>query len=232
MAELATPARALAISAHPDDAELQAGATLARWAAQGCEVSILVCTDGSKGSWDPAQDRATLAAVRQEEQRAALGALGGDGTCVFLDQVDGELESGLPQRSMVAAAIRRLRPEVVLGHDPWKRYRIHPDHRHAGYLACEGIVAARDPLYFPELGLEPWRPSALLLWEADEPDHDEPVDGPALAAKVVALQAHHSQYVTTLGIAWPADAAALQAHADRVRRDTGGVERFHLVTDL
>ena len=46
--------------------------------------------------------------------------------------------------------IRRLRPDVVLGHDPWKRYRLHPDHRHAGFLAVDGIVAARDPHFFPE----------------------------------------------------------------------------------
>jgi LmbE family N-acetylglucosaminyl deacetylase len=233
MAEaLAVPARALAISAHPDDAELQAGATLARWAAAGCEVSILVCTDGSKGSWDPAQDRGLLAAIRRDEQRAALRALGGTGECVFLDQVDGELESGLPQRALVAGAIRRLRPEVVLGHDPWRRYRLHPDHRHAGYLACEGIVAARDPLFFPDQDLMPWRPQTLLLWEADEPNHDEPVDERSLAAKVAALQAHRSQYVTTLGIDRPDDADGLLAHRARVARDTGPAEHFHLVTDL
>jgi LmbE family N-acetylglucosaminyl deacetylase len=229
---LAVPARALAISAHPDDAELQAGATLARWAREGCEVSILVCTDGSKGSWDAAQDRTELAAVRREEQRAALQALGGSGSCAFLDQVDGELESGLPQRALVAAAIRRLRPEVVLGHDPWRRYRLHPDHRHAGRLACEGIVAARDPLFFPEQGLAPWRPSALLLWEADEVDHEEPVDEQALDAKAAALQAHRSQYVTTLGIDRPDDAASLAAHRRRVGLDTGPAEGFHLLVDL
>ena len=71
--------------------------------------------------------------------------------------------------------IRLLQPEVVLGHDPWKRYRLHPDHRHAGLLACEGIVAARDPHFFPEQGLAHHRPCALLLWEADEPDHAEDV---------------------------------------------------------
>src|SRR3546814_14979058 len=49
--------------------------------------------------------------------------------------------------------IRLLRPTVVLGHDPWKRYRLHPDHCHAGLLAVEGIVAARDPHFFPEQSL-------------------------------------------------------------------------------
>ena len=50
--DLPTPERALAVVAHPDDAEFQCGATLARWAAAGCEVSHLICTDGSKGTWD------------------------------------------------------------------------------------------------------------------------------------------------------------------------------------
>ena len=40
--DLAVPERALAIGAHPDDIELNAGATLAKWAAAGCEVSLLV----------------------------------------------------------------------------------------------------------------------------------------------------------------------------------------------
>ena len=46
--------------------------------------------------------------------------------------------------------IRRLRPDVVLGHDPWKRYRLHPDHRNAGWLTVDGVVAARDPHFYPE----------------------------------------------------------------------------------
>ncbi|MBW8827116.1 MAG: PIG-L family deacetylase, partial [Acidobacteria bacterium] len=194
---LPTPSRALAIVAHADDAEFQAGATLAKWSAAGCEVSILVCTDGSKGSWDPAEDVAALVSRRQQEQRAALGALGGSGECVFLGKVDGELASGLVERGEVAAVIRRLRPEVVLGHDPWKRYRLHPDHRHAGFLAVDGIVAARDPHFYPEHGLAWWRPSSLLLFEADEPNHVEPFDDDHLERKVAALLEHRSQFRST-----------------------------------
>ena len=64
--DLATPARALAIGAHPDDIEFGAGATLAKWAADGCEVSLLICTDGSKGSWDPGADIGDLIAARRD----------------------------------------------------------------------------------------------------------------------------------------------------------------------
>ena len=148
--DIATPARALAIGAHPDDIEFGCGGTLAKWAESGCAIFHLVCTDGSRGSWDPDVDTAALVVRRHAEQQSASKQLGGDGEVVFLDWPDGELESGLRQRIQVAAWIRRLRPNVVLAHDPWKRYRLHPDHRNAGFLATDGIVAARDPHFFPK----------------------------------------------------------------------------------
>ena len=195
--DLPAPARALAVGAHPDDVEFGCGGTLAKWAAAGCAISHLVCTDGSKGSWDPDQDVAELVALRREEQRAAARALGGSGDVVFCGWTDGELEAGLRQRWEVASWIRRLRPEVVLGHDPWKRYRLHPDHRAAGFLLTDGIVAARDPHFFPELAAPPHRPTTLLLWEADEPDHVEDVSG-HLDTKLAALLCHRSQYRSTM----------------------------------
>jgi LmbE family N-acetylglucosaminyl deacetylase len=209
---LPTPAVALAIGAHPDDVEFGCGATLAKWAAAGCEVHHLICTDGSKGSWDPSADVAALVLTRQAEQRAAAAALGATGRCVFLGWTDGELESGLRQRWEVAYWIRRLQPTVVLGHDPWQRYRLHPDHRHAGLLAVEGIVAARDPHFFPEQSLPHHRPDALLLFEADEPDHAEDVAG-FDGAKLAALHAHTSQLLSTMRIDLHAD----PAEADRQR---------------
>lgn len=196
---LPTPAVALAIGAHPDDVEFGCGAALAKWSAAGAVVHHLICTDGAKGSWDPTTDAAALVVIRQAEQRAAALALGATGQCVFLDWVDGELESGVRQRWEVAYWIRRLQPTVVLGHDPWKRYRLHPDHRHAGRLAVEGIVAARDPHFFPDQALPHHRPEALLLFEADEPDHVEDVTGYA-DAKLAALHAHRSQLLSTMGI--------------------------------
>lgn len=194
---LPTPARALAIGAHPDDTEFGCGATLAKWAADGCEVSVVVCTDGSKGTWDAETDLSSLIRTRQEEQIAAARALGGTGDVVFLGFTDGELDSGLEARAAVAYWIRQLRPNVVLAHDPWKRYRLHPDHRHAGLLACEGIVAARDPKFFPELGVPHFRPDRLLLFEADEPDHAEEVSE-FVSAKMLALRQHESQYESTM----------------------------------
>lgn len=196
---LPVPARALAIGAHPDDIEFGCGATLAKWAAAGAEIHHLVCTDGSKGSWDPEEDTARLVALRQEEQRNASLALGGKGDVVFLGWPDGELEAGLRQRWEVSYWVRTFRPDVVLGHDPWRRYRLHPDHRNAGFLTTDGIVAARDPHFFPEQGAAPHRPTTLLLWEAEEPDHVEDVAG-FEDAKLAALLEHRSQFRSTMRI--------------------------------
>ncbi|MEZ5340084.1 MAG: PIG-L deacetylase family protein [Acidimicrobiales bacterium] len=194
---LPTPERALAIGAHPDDVDFGCGATLAKWAAAGCEVSVLVCTDGSKGTWDPTVNVDTLIATRQSEQRAAAAALGATGDVIFLGSPDGELDSSLVERERVAYWIRMLRPTVVIGHDPWKPYRLHPDHRHAGLLACEGVVAARDHLFFPDQHLPHHRPDLILLFETDNADHAEDVTGFA-DAKVAALTAHASQFESTM----------------------------------
>ena len=211
--DLPVPRIALSVGAHPDDVEFGCGGTLAKWAAGGCTVHHLVCTDGAKGSWDPTADTATLVLVRQAEQRAAATALGATGTVTFLGEVDGELEATLTLRAAVAEVIRRVQPDVVLGHDPWKRYRLHPDHRAAGFLVCDAVVAARDPHFYPEHGLAPHRPSTLLLWEADEANHAEDVSA-SLDTKLAVLEAHASQFESTMGAV---DDAGLEAFRARVR---------------
>ena len=233
--DLPIPERALAIGAHPDDIEFGCGATLAKWAAAGCEIFHVVCTDGSKGSWDPGTDTAMLVARRQDEQRAAAKALGGSAEVIFLGWPDGELESGIRQRIQVAAWIRRLRPNVVFAHDPWKRYRLHPDHRNAGFLATDGIVAARDPHFFPEIDLAPHRPNALMLFEADEVDHLERVDS-TFDIKIAALFEHVSQLESTMHIGSSDDATARGSfvqierqrleHADPTAAHPGLFEQF------
>lgn len=238
--DLPVPAVALAVGAHPDDIELGCGATLAKWSAAGCRIHHLVCTDGAKGSWDPGEDTAALVAARREEQRRASRALGGAGEVTFLDWPDGELGCGLAARRQVAEVIRRARPDVVLGHDPWKRWRLHPDHRHAGFLVTDGIVAGRDPHFFPDLELAPHRPSTLLLFEADTADHAEDVTGYE-STKIRALLEHRTQWRSTLLIDGPEDAAGRARFEARVREklgeggraaDSDAAEVFKLVADL
>jgi LmbE family N-acetylglucosaminyl deacetylase len=235
--DLPTPTSALAIAAHPDDVEFGCGGTLAKWAADGCVVHAIVCTDGSKGTWDPDADTVALVRTRELEQLEAARRLGATGHVVFLRQVDGELTT---ERSLVAEVVRHLRllrPQVVLGHDPWKRYRLHPDHRNAGLLACDAVVAARDPHFFREQGLAPHRPEALLLWEADEPDHAEDVST-SIDAKLHALEAHASQFESTMKAV---DDQSMDAFRERVVQRLVGLgqpvglpaaELFKLITDL
>ena len=226
--DLATPERALAVGAHPDDVEFGAGATLARWAAAGCEVSIVICTDGSKGTWDPDADTAELVRTRRREAREAADALGATGEVRFLHAVDGELVNDRAIRSALAHHVRDLRPDVVLGHDPWKRYRLHPDHRAAGFLTLDALVAARDPHFFPEHGIAHHRPSAVLLFEAEEPDHAEQVDAGNVEAKIAALEAHRSQYESTMFIPGDPDAAAeaREVFEAQLREDAEAIGRW------
>jgi LmbE family N-acetylglucosaminyl deacetylase len=199
--------RALAFGAHPDDVELQAGGTLAAWAGRGVRVELACFTAGEKGSADPGADpseaslaelearQAELAGVRRAEAGAAAAALGAAVPVHFLGAVDGELEVTMVLRLAVARLVRAVRPDVVLGHDPWRRYLLHPDHRAAGLLTVDGVVAARDPLHAPSLaaeGLAAHRPHTVLLFGTDTPD--ELVDVTAtIDAKLAAVGAHASQ---------------------------------------
>jgi LmbE family N-acetylglucosaminyl deacetylase len=214
---LEIPERALAIGAHPDDIEIGCGGTLAKWAAAGCTIHHLVLTDGSKGTWDPTRDVASLVATRQEEQREAARRLGG-GAVGFLGRPDGELRNTIREQWEVSRWIRQVAPDVVLGHDPWRRYRLHPDHRNAGFVVTDALVAARDPLFFTDQELPPHRPAALLLFEADVANHVEDVAG-FEERKIHALLAHESQYETTLGIDEP-------VRTGRVDPADGSTERF------
>jgi LmbE family N-acetylglucosaminyl deacetylase len=251
--DLAVPDSALAIGAHPDDIEFGCAATLSKWARAGCRVHHLVLTDGSKGSWDPERRLADLVAERRAESRAAADIIDGrtgagaevpadrDDRVIFLDRVDGELVAGTDERAAVCRIIRTVRPSVILGHDPWRRYRLHPDHRAAGFLTIDALVAARDPHFFPELGLSPHRSDALLLWEPDQPNHVE--DGGGFEdIKVQALLCHLSQQRSTMGIDATGEGdTGAEVFATRIRHQLGAHgalasvplgEAFHLMTDL
>ena len=213
---LPIPRRALAIGAHADDIEFGCGATLAKWAAAGTHVTLCVCTDGSKGTWDGDADLAALIAKREDEQRDAAAILGAVDV-VFLRYVDGELDSTLAPR-------RRL-PRDPSG-SPRRRARTRPvaavpDPSRPlprGVARHLGIVAARDPHFFPEQGVAPHRPSTLLCFEPGRVDHVENVDG-YVDRKIEALLAHRSQWRSTMAIdERPDDERA--AFAEKVHAET------------
>jgi LmbE family N-acetylglucosaminyl deacetylase len=186
--------RALVIGAHPDDNEFGAGATVAKLTSQGWDVTFMIATNGNKGSHDPDMSTYRLSEIREGEQRAAAAILGVK-RVIFLRNNDGELEPTPALRAEIALYIRHFKPNAVFTHDPWKHYMFHPDHRAVGFAVIEGVVSARDHLFMPglgQIGITVWRPEALYLWGAEQPDHYEDVTG-FVDQKIAALHEHHTQ---------------------------------------
>ncbi|MGI5835499.1 MAG: PIG-L deacetylase family protein [Chloroflexota bacterium] len=189
-----TPKVVLVVGAHPDDPEFGCGGTLLRWADQGCRINYLICTNGDKGSKDLEMTSETLAAIREEEQREAARRIGAVGV-TFMGEVDGEFQPSLANRERITRMIRELRPDILVTHDPWRRYQLHPDHRNVGICALDAMIAARDHLFFPHLfkeGLMPHAIPEIVLFGTDDvnawADISETLD-----RKLESLRAHVSQ---------------------------------------
>ena len=215
------PSVALAIGAHPDDVEFGAGGTLAKWAAAGCVIHHVVCTDGSKGTWDVTADTSALVTRRQDEQRAAAKALGSRGEVIFLGWTDGELDSGLGERGCRS-------PAGSASFDPtWSsamtRGGATDSTRITATPACLPARASsrhETPTSSREQGVPHHRPTHLLLWEADAPNHAEDVTA-SLEAKLAALECHASQFESTMHASGPDELEKLEAFRSRVRQRLG-----------
>jgi len=191
--------RVMVIAAHPDDPEFGCGGTVAKWAAEGKQITYVLFTSGDKGSHDPAIRPGQLAALREKEQRKAAEVLGVENV-VFLRYADGVLENTLALRGQLAGIIRHHKPHIVLAIDPWKAYQLHPDHRAAGYAALDAIWAAREWNLFAEqlVGDEdPWRVREVYLFWTDYADHWEDITS-TIGARIQALSCHVSQVGTDL----------------------------------
>lgn len=151
------PARVLAVYAHPDDPDVSCGGTLARWARQGAEVHVLICTTGDKGTSDPSLSPDVLAGVRRSESAAAAAALGVTEQTI-LGYGDGELVDDDGLRAEMVGWVRRLAPTTVLCPDPTavffgEQYFNHRDHRVIGFAVLDAVApAAALPHYFPDRG--------------------------------------------------------------------------------
>ncbi|HEU5003373.1 MAG TPA: PIG-L deacetylase family protein [Actinomycetota bacterium] len=194
-------AKALVFTPHPDDAELECGGTLAKWADAGTEVILCVVTNGAAGSNDPDVARHWLIETRQAEQRAAAALLG-ISHVVFLGYEDGFLEDSHELRRDMIREIRRHQPDVVVGPDPAMYYAgqfyvNHPDHRRVGeaFLAAVNPGATTVPLYRRELydqGFLPHQVKACLLAFSMQADYAVDIAG-TIDRKLAALHAHDSQ---------------------------------------
>jgi LmbE family N-acetylglucosaminyl deacetylase len=139
----------MAVTAHPDDESLGFGGTLARYAAEGVEVSLVVGTRGERGRFGDGSEahpgEAALGRIREAETRAAADVLGVR-RVRFLNYLDGDLDQAPHTEAAAAIAthMRELRPQVVVTFDPFGGYG-HPDHIAIAQLATAAAVMAASP---------------------------------------------------------------------------------------
>jgi LmbE family N-acetylglucosaminyl deacetylase len=136
----------MAVTAHPDDESLGFGGTLARYASEGVEVSLVVATRGERGRFGDGQEphpgESGLGRIREAEVREAAALLGVRHVR-FLGYLDGDLDQAPTAEATgrIVSHLRELRPQVVLTFDPFGGYG-HPDHIAIGQLTAGAVVAA------------------------------------------------------------------------------------------
>ena len=185
----------MVVVAHPDDMEFSSAGTVARLAREGKRTILVQVTSGDKGSPDPGASPHAMATLRESEEREACRRLGVS-EIEFLRCPDGELEPDLALRERIVRMIRTHKPDVIISHDGFRPYALHPDHRAVGLATTDSVYpTARDPLYFPthlREGLEPHKTAELWLFGAEQPDRHIDITE-TFAAKIDALMAHQSQ---------------------------------------
>jgi N-acetylglucosamine malate deacetylase 1 len=141
---------ALAIGAHPDDADFGAGGTLLRLGSLGYTTGILDMTRGEMGTRGTPAERA-------QEALDAASALG-LGFRETLDLGDGAVRDTDASRSALVATFRRLRPRLILTHH-WDE--AHPDHVATAHLVRACAYLAGLGKYDSAPKLERHRPCAV-----------------------------------------------------------------------
>ena len=192
-----TPQRVLVVIPHPNDAEFWCAGSIAKWISEGAAVRYVVCTDGGKGTTDPAVSGTELTAIREQEQADAARELGVQ-ELVSLGRSDGALEDVDDFRRELVRQIRQVRPDVVVCPEPYrKNLAWHRDHRIAGQVALDAVFpCARDHLHFEELwrdeGLEPHKTGTVLFWGTETPNTFVGIDA-SIGSKTRAVKANKSR---------------------------------------
>jgi len=226
--------RLLLVHAHPDDESIGTGATIARYAAEGAQVTLVTCTLGELGEVIPpelgylAGDPARLGAHRITELAAACAALGvadqrflggpgrwRDSGMMGLPENNDPgcfWQADVPQAAAALAAIlREVRPQVLVSYDENGFYG-HPDHIQAHRVSVAAIRLAAGPGPVPGAGNEGNRPWRVAKCYATA------VPRSVAAAHGLPYWVPDEQVTTEIdGTAHlPAKYAALRAHATQV----------------
>jgi LmbE family N-acetylglucosaminyl deacetylase len=189
------PARAMVIMAHPDDAEFLCSGTVAKWCKEGWEVFYVLVTGGDKGTHDDTMTPEKLAAIREEEQRAACRVLGVK-ECIFLGYPDGFTSESAELRGQIVRLLRQYRPDVVITWDAFRGTFNHRDHRNVGQATMDAIYPiVRDRLFYQqheEDGLPSHQVNEVLLAGAADADYVVDITD-VWEKKVEAILCHTSQ---------------------------------------
>lgn len=193
--------RALAVVAHPDDLEFGAAAAIARWTGQGKEIVYCLLTSGEAGIDGIAP--AESGPLREAEQRESARIVGVS-EVEFLGQPDGTIEYGVPLRRLIAEAVRRHRPEIVITNnfrDTWDGAVLlnQADHINTGRATLDAVRDAANRWIFPEVG-ERWS-GVRQVWAAGSPQGRHAVDTTATFDVGVESLKAHDAYIT--GLNWP-----------------------------
>jgi LmbE family N-acetylglucosaminyl deacetylase len=183
------------VVAHPDDAEFSSAGTIAKFSKEGKKVIIIQVTSGQRGTADRSFTSETLAETREAEEVEAAKRLGAS-ELIFLKEPDGYLVPDIALREKITRQIRVFKPDVIVTHDPFRPYALHPDHRAVGLATHDAVYpTARDHLYFPEhlaSGLEPHKTAEIWYFGAEEPNRFIDITE-TFETKVYSLLAHKSQ---------------------------------------
>jgi LmbE family N-acetylglucosaminyl deacetylase len=238
----------LLFTPHPDDDAFCCAGTVARLAANGNRIFVVIYTNDDKGSYDLDMTSERLARIRKAEEEAGNAVVGvPKENLLWLGHHDGMLEyvDSLRLVEQATEIIRRYRPDLVLLPDPGSDYvRWHKtDHRMAAMNTLDAIRAAEWHLYFPnqrlQLGLEPWQVPAYLFYYVTPRDANYWVNiDPVLDKKLDAGLASVSQFepaVHKYRPDWlPKDRAKALAElkSAQVHRDGHTVEAFRYATEF
>lgn len=184
----------LVVVAHPDDAESFCGGTIPRLVQGSNRVTLVVCTNGDRGSHDRGLRPTDLISMRRHEQEQARQLLGIQ-EVIWLGYRDGELANITDLRERLIRLIRQHQPDIILTFDPWKHYEFHPDHRAVGFTTVEARMLADLPWVCPEFTLEgipPWHAQEMYLFAPQEPNYWVDI-AETLELKVQSRLAHRSQ---------------------------------------
>jgi LmbE family N-acetylglucosaminyl deacetylase len=186
------PLRILVIGAHPDDADIKAGGTAARWCALGHVVRLVSLTDGGAGH--QSEYGPGLAHRRRREAEAAAAVIGASSEVGEVP--DGTLDDRLESRHRMIRLIRGFGPDLVITHRPTD---YHPDHRFAGLLVQDAAYLLTVPAVCPDSPHLANSPVILYFSDAfRKPCRFEPhvvVDIEAEVETLVAmLHCHASQF--------------------------------------